>query len=271
MGKAVCIGINKYPDPSNWLNGCVNDAKDWAAFLAKRGFSVLPVMLDRDATKRNMIEGMRTVVQSLKAGETGVITYSGHGTWMPDLDGDEPDKRDEALCPWDMGETNILLDDEIHAILMDRVAGSRVVLVTDSCHSATVFRIVGRPGLGLKARYIPPVTFVTNERMLKKIAQVEKRNRAPAGIHPTNAPLPGVIHFGGCNDNSYSYDATFRGRPNGAFTYWALKALLSYPTMVSYADFFRDVQKKLPSDDYPQTPHFNAEAADKRRVAFSPT
>jgi hypothetical protein len=190
---------------------------------------------------------------------------------MPDVNGDEPDKRDEALCPYDMSETNLILDDEIQAVFKDRVAGSRVVFITDSCHSATVFRIVGRPGLGLKARFLPPVSFVTNERMLKKIAQVSNRNKAGAKLVPTNAALPGVIHFGGCNDNSYSYDASFRGRPNGAFTYWALRALLSYPTMLSYADFFRDVQKKLPSDDYPQTPHFNAEAADKRRVAFSPT
>ena len=34
--KALCIGINDYPGTQNDLNGCVNDARDWAAALTGR-------------------------------------------------------------------------------------------------------------------------------------------------------------------------------------------------------------------------------------------
>ena len=38
--KALCIGINDYPGTDSDLSGCVNDANDWAAELASRGFAV---------------------------------------------------------------------------------------------------------------------------------------------------------------------------------------------------------------------------------------
>ena len=37
---ALCIGINNYPGTGMDLAGCVNDANDWAALLASRGFQV---------------------------------------------------------------------------------------------------------------------------------------------------------------------------------------------------------------------------------------
>ena len=272
MQKALCIGINKYPDPSSWLNGCVNDAKDWGKFLAKRGFKVQTPLLDKSATKAAILNGMRSVITSLLPGETGIVTYSGHGTWLPDLNSDEPDKRDEALCPYDMDDTHCVIDDEISALTKLVPKGARFVLVTDSCHSATVFRVVGRPGLKLKARYLPPEAFVKGKQLRAKIKELQgrKEGKAPSKpIHPTNEPLPGMIHFGGCNDDSYSYDANFNGRGNGAFTYWALHYLGRYSTMPSYEAFFDDLKKQLPSSDYPQTPHFNATADAKKLEAFS--
>ena len=38
MRKAVCVGINNYPGIFNDLKGCVNDAKDWSAWLQELGF-----------------------------------------------------------------------------------------------------------------------------------------------------------------------------------------------------------------------------------------
>jgi hypothetical protein len=273
MAKALNIGINKYPDPANWLKGCVNDARDWRAFLAGRGFSVAPMLLDSQATKKNILAAMTKLVRSLQPNETGVITFSGHGTWMPDMNGDEPDGRDEALCPYDMDEDTVVLDDEIHNILLDRDLKSRVVLLTDSCHSATVFRFVGRPNVKLRARYLPPTNFVKSGSKLQQISEIEASSRVKeiTGIHPTNRSLKNVLHFGGCNDKSYSYDALFNKRFNGAFSYLALQLLRGYSTMPNYSTFFNAVRKKLPNDEYPQTPHFYASAANKKLIAFAST
>jgi hypothetical protein len=33
MKRALCFGINNYPEPENRLSECINDARDWAAKL----------------------------------------------------------------------------------------------------------------------------------------------------------------------------------------------------------------------------------------------
>ena len=107
--KALCIGINDYPGTQNDLSGCVNDANDWAATLTARGFTVSK-LIDAQATKAAMVAGIGGLVSGAAKGDTVVITYSGHGTWVPDSNGDEPDGRDEGLCPWDIGSGKVLLD-----------------------------------------------------------------------------------------------------------------------------------------------------------------
>ena len=111
--KALCIGINNYPGTGMDLQGCVNDATDWAGVLAERGFKVAS-LLDEQATKAAMLKAMGELIAKASKGDTLVITFSGHGTYQPDTDGDEVDGLDEALCPYDL-QTNgeALTDDEI--------------------------------------------------------------------------------------------------------------------------------------------------------------
>jgi hypothetical protein len=120
----------RHPVDGGDLAGCVNDARDWAEELTKRGFGAT-LLLDADATGDAMREGIRRELRNAASGDVVVITYSGHGTWVPDLGGDEPDRRDEALCPYDLSRNGPLLDDELHDILADRERGVRVVMISD--------------------------------------------------------------------------------------------------------------------------------------------
>ena len=90
---AVCVGINNYPGTSNDLAGCVNDALDWEATLKARDFSVT-TLLDSAAKKQAIVKALQRTIKKAKSGDTVVLTYSGHGSWQPDEDGDEPDGRD---------------------------------------------------------------------------------------------------------------------------------------------------------------------------------
>lgn len=99
---ALTIGINNYPGTDNDLAGCVNDANDWARVLSARGFEVRQ-LLERKASGSAIRKGIeQTIARASEAGDTAIITFAGHGTWVPDKDGDEPDRRDEGLCPWDL-------------------------------------------------------------------------------------------------------------------------------------------------------------------------
>lgn len=140
--QALCVGINDYPGTGSDLAGCVNDANDRTAALKKRGFAVT-TLLDRKAGRPSLVAAIRRLVAQAKPGETVVFTYAGHGSFVPDLDGDEPDGTDECLCPWDvarLGAKGPITDDELHAIYSTKAAGVRLIVISDSCHSGSVAR-----------------------------------------------------------------------------------------------------------------------------------
>lgn len=68
----------------------------------------------------------------------------------------------------------------------------------------------------------------------------------------------------GCQDTEYSYDAYFEGRPNGAFSFVALRALAKLPTGATYRDWYAAIRRSLPSRQYPQTPNLYGSSSMKR-------
>ena len=139
MKRSLHIGINDYPGTDNDLSGCVNDANDWREALAARHFEATS-LLDGEATKSDIHEAISKIVGDTGRDDIAVITYSGHGTWVPDEDDDEVDGRDEALCPHDINQGQILTDDELYDIFSERTRGARIIMISDSCHSGTVNR-----------------------------------------------------------------------------------------------------------------------------------
>lgn len=262
--RALCIGINDYPGTDSDLSGCVNDCNDWAATLAARGFSVTK-LLDAQATKATMVAAIRDHVGNAAKGDSVVITYSGHGTWVPDRNGDEADGRDEGLCPWDIGTTGqVLLDDEIQPLFAQRNAGVRVVLISDSCHSGSVTRGDESeidPGLP-RARFLPPGAWM-------KAADLPATTARPAKLLSGFTRSGGDLLLAGCTDTQYSWDTRFNGRPNGAFTFYALKALASLPAGATYEDWFRKITPAyLPSTQLPQNPQIFGTRTARRWKVF---
>jgi metacaspase-1 len=257
---ALCIGINNYPGTENDLSGCVNDANDWAAELKRRGFEVT-LLLDAQSKKAAMVESMRGLITKAKAGDNVVITYSGHGTWLPDQDGDEADGRDEALCPYDL-MTESLTDDELFEIFTDRNPRTRLIFISDSCHSGTVARYHLATGATRRIRFMPPAFFIKDPSVLARARSVERvpvRGRARSS----------ALLFAGCQDTEYSWDANFAGRPNGAFTRTALDVLKQLPESATYLDWHQAIAAKLPTAEYPQKPNLVATRAQRRWKIFS--
>jgi metacaspase-1 len=249
--KALCIGINNYPGTDSDLLGCVNDANDWKSVLEDRGFAV-HLLLDSQATKNAMRQGIQRLVREARSGDIVVVTYSGHGSWIPDTRGDENDARDEVLCPYDIAQNRPLSDDELYDLFADREPDVRIVFISDSCHSGSVSRMLptrGREDEG-RARFLPPESFLPSGALRAASArEAHPRNGAP------RRPFEGVL-LSGCQDTEFSYDADFNQRPNGAFTYFALKSLKSLPTDASYRDWFRAIRAHLPNQRQRQTPNY---------------
>jgi hypothetical protein len=249
MKLALCIGINDYPGVENDLTGCRNDAEDWAAVLTARGFETRK-LIDSAASGAAIRTGIRELLGRTSAGDAVVITYSGHGTWVPDENGDEPDHRDEALCPHDIAANGPIVDDELFTLFALARPGVRTVLISDSCHSGTLTRL-SRP-IGdhrCPIRFLAPSTFLP-------ATSATRAARTRPGFRAK--PRSAALLLAGCRDSEYSYDATFDGRPNGAFTYVALAALTEVlaeaGATATYRDWLRAIRSHLPSQNYPQTP-----------------
>jgi hypothetical protein len=273
------MGVNNYPGTHLDLKGCVNDANNWSSELGARGFSVTS-LIDAQATKAAMADGVKTVIGQAGTGDVVVITFSGHGTYVPDMDGDELDGLDEGLCPYDLQTGGgALLDDEIHALFAARKPGARLVLISDSCHSGTVSRAAAAdPDAedATRPRFMPMGNWLPADKLPrttggKPVATVPVTSGRSPFAKAMSRGLGDVL-LAGCQEgaNNFSYDATIGGKPAGAFTYYALKALKTLNPNSTYADWHKAINPVyLPSVSYPQSPQIFASAAARQQKIFA--
>ena len=255
--QAICIGVN-YENTDSELAGCINDAGDWSDLLTRRKFNVTQ-LTEEDATKENILSTLRRVITAADNRDSIIVTFSGHGTWVPDLDGDEPDARDEAICPVDVFKGNLITDDELYEVFNDRARGVKLVFISDSCHSGTVSRFAPtEQEHQTKVRFLPPSKFLP--KSLQSAFLPSLLSRAGAS---TNALL-----LAGCRDFEYSYDAWFGPRANGAFSRYLIDAFSELPKSGSYRDLFTLLRTRLPSQSYPQTPQLFGLKSQMRWVAL---
>ena len=156
--RALLIGINKYQIPGADLRGCVNDVKDMVAALVEfHGFkkSDITVLTDGAATKKAMQAGIKALVRDSKKGDVAVLHYSGHGSNVPDDNGDEADGRDEILCPTDLNWDDPLRDDWLRSTFDGLKTGVSFTAIMDCCHSGTNTRAILPPDAPVKERYLP--------------------------------------------------------------------------------------------------------------------
>jgi hypothetical protein len=224
-----------------------------------------------------MVAAMKELIGTATKGDNLVITYSGHGTYQPDTDGDEVDGLDEALCPYDI-QTNraALIDDEIRVIFGARKPGVRLLLISDSCHSGTVTRAApAEPEADApRPRFMPMGNWLPeNELPRNRTGDVAATIPALSSASPFlggYAKQEGDLLLAGCKEgpNNFSYDAKIAGRYNGAFTYYSLKTLKTLKPDATYAQWHKAICNYLPSASYPQSPQIFGDKAARQRKVF---
>jgi hypothetical protein len=243
---------NNYPGTDAQLQGCVNDAVDWSELLVSQGYEVT---MRHEATLGDTIGCLMELVAKAKWGDRIVFTYSGHGTWVPDRDGDEADGRDEAMVMADYRQGGLLMDDTVQLIFGDLRAGVGGLILSDSCHSGTVSRFLGDAATPKeRPRFYPPSNIITG--LTEERAKILEQR-------PASTPRATASLISGCGDLEYSYDAVFNNRPNGAFTRAAID---TYKPGVSLGRWFTAIREELPSDWYPQTPQLTAASPYRKYI-----
>jgi hypothetical protein len=187
--KALIVGIDRYanlPEQAQ-LRGCVNDAKAYQALIEEKfhlSQGDVRVLLDSEATGQAIKTSLREMATGTASGETRLFVFCGHGTQVPDLDGDEvDDHKDEALVPADAkaDPASFVLDDDLHAILSSDGNGLWTVIV-DACHSGTATKNLALDE-GPRVRFAPYSLFLAGkEEGTKALGDEEFRD-------PSRGPL----------------------------------------------------------------------------------
>jgi TPR repeat protein len=137
---ALVIGIDDYPSPLHPLKTAVNDAKAVGNLLQERyGFQV-QYLLDKDATRFNILDALSKLRKTLSENDNLLIYYGGHGYYDHDADKAYwlPADADSGTSP-----NTIMADDLTSAV---RVLPSRhVLIISDSCYSGGLDRDADAP------------------------------------------------------------------------------------------------------------------------------
>lgn len=137
--EAVAVGCN-YAGTPTALQGCINDAKNMGKFWNDLGIpcDVITDDVNPDKTTANGIIQLlddcarRSFVHNL---EFMAISFSCHGGRFKDRTGDEKDGKDEAIIGSDLRPVT---DDFIQVVMGHFNPKTKVLLIFDCCHSATM-------------------------------------------------------------------------------------------------------------------------------------
>lgn len=132
--KALVVGLN-YEGTRAALKGCINDAKNLKKLLIKKyEYKNVEILTDKELSrKKNVLESFTQFLE--QPSDIMVFHYSGHGTQKVDLDGDEPDGKDEALYT----KYGVLMDDDtINSVIKKVPEKVKLVVFIDACHSGSV-------------------------------------------------------------------------------------------------------------------------------------
>ena len=264
--RAVLIGINRYRVPGADLRGCVNDVTNMRQVLVKYcGFrpANVRVLTDFRATKKAMQSAIASLIRSGRKGDVLFLHYSGHGSNVPDRDGDEADRRDEVLCPTDLDWKDPLTDDWLRRTINTLKSGARLTVVMDCCHSGTNTRAILRGDELSIERYLPSPWDLTAEATGRRVrGTLRWRRAARRRSDLVEARIPEVL-ITGCRDTQTSADAYIGRSYNGALTYALVSAIRAAKGKLSNRELHASAVSYLKREHFSQIPQLEA-----RKSAF---
>ena len=263
-GVSLHIGLNKV-DPANYegwdgtLAACEFDADDMANLATTIGYQP-KVLKTADATREAVIGEIRAAAARMKAGDIFFLTYSGHGSQVPDFSGDErlerpEDAVDETLCLYD-GQ---IVDDELYALWAAFPADSRILAVFDCCHSGSAVRgqliddmIASARSPDRMPRVIPRAVAARVARahrdFYRKISDAVTATWAGPVTREMALPVGASVRLvSACQDNQVALD----GLTNGLFTGKLLETWGSGGFQGNYEAFHKAIVDLMPPTQTP--------------------
>lgn len=217
-GYALIVGL-KSVDPSKYWGwdgvdgcwGCELDVDNMSKMLGSIEYRITSLKTQA-ATRDRILYELDRASHIMRKNDIFVFYYSGHGGQEHDTNGDEIDGKDETFYAYD----GLIIDDEIFTKLSQFRSGVRIVMLSDSCSSAT------------------------NDKAARSIADPLLNDRGDLKAS--------LIHFGGCKDDGIS-----QGMSNGgAFTLSVIKSWNNKRPGEGYRNFYNSIRKNILFSQQPQ-------------------
>jgi len=221
------------------LSSCELDAEVMHD-LAKRQKFRAKILRTEQATSTNVEKYIRRAAKQLVAGDTFLMSYSGHGAQVEDLSGDERDGDDETWCLYD----RMYLDDEQRELYAEFAAGVKIVVLSDSCHSASATR----SGKASSSDTLRPHECGERREMEERTAvavyqgRKSEYDRIQRSLkNPPPTPKASRILFSACQD----YEHAMGYDDGGVFTVALTKIWNNGKFEGSYGDLAREIRDEL--------------------------
>ncbi|KAK8840761.1 hypothetical protein M9Y10_030539 [Tritrichomonas musculus] len=131
--KILFIVCNNYKRPDYQLGvGPIDDALTVAIHHKKMGYNIIFL---HNSTPHHFKKWLKHILQNTLSDLT--IFYTGHGSQIRDVSGDESDGYDEVM----IFDDGYIVDDDLGDYLHKYAHGQRIVLLTDCCHSGSIWDI----------------------------------------------------------------------------------------------------------------------------------
>lgn len=287
--KAFLVGINDYapagpggPD----LRGCVNDVADMANTLNVLGIvpattATMRIVTDSRATRAEILSGFKWLITGAHKGDVLIFYYSGHGSYVADVSGEEPDKRDETICPHDYATAGMIKDDDLRTLLAGLPAGVNLDVILDSCFSGSGTREMVAFAAAAEEdtvtyRFIePPIDwgfFVDSNPTLEVQRLLSPGGEVGGQVVTRQAVVvPGLNHvlWAGCRDSQTSAEAKIGGVYRGVFTYNFCKALRGAGVSIVRKKLDAQVSFNVKGMGYSQVPQLEGTSASLAEKVFT--
>lgn len=265
-GMSLHIGLNSV-DPNSYrgwdgtLVACENDAASMEKLASSLGYETRTLLTGK-ATRSAVKAELARTAKELGKDDIFFLSYSGHGGQVDDTNGDEPDQKDETWVLYD-GE---LVDDELHELYIQFKPGTRIVVLSDSCHSGTVTRALYERTAPIEAEFGLRAQPVFRSKRIprdvqKRVVELnqamfqEIQNQTKGAVK--RSPQATILLISGCQDLQLSSD----GDVNGLFTEKLLQTWNNGNFKGDYRKFQRDIKKLMPPSQQPN--YFVVGAANK--------
>ena len=102
QGISLNVGLNEV-NPQHYggwdgkLVAAEADARQMETIAVSAGMQT-QVLLSTSATRAKVLSGIKAAARTLVAGDLFLLSYSGNGGEVPDMNGDEADRQDRTWC-----------------------------------------------------------------------------------------------------------------------------------------------------------------------------